>query len=68
MTELTDWIWGICCTQARKHASEGIQPDFEPQGKRHQKSKTGVSMATQKGLVSSKNYEKKDWTDSKWAR
>ena len=29
--------------QARKRASE-IHPDFETQGRRHQKSKTGVSV------------------------
>ena len=40
--------------QTRKHASEGIHPGFETHGRRHQKSKTGVSVATQKGLVSYK--------------
>ena len=42
--------------EARKR---GIHPDFETQGRRHQKSKTGVSVAPQKGLVSSKNFKKK---------
>ena len=32
----------------------GIHPGFETQGRRHQKSKIGVSVAPQKGLVSSK--------------
>ena len=42
-----------------KHGSEGIQPGFETQGRRHQKSKTGLSVAPQKGLLSSKNFKKK---------
>ena len=41
------------------HAS-GIYPGFETQGKRQQKSKTGVSVAPQKGLTSSEI--KKKWT------
>ena len=44
------WIWGIHCVQTRKQASEEIYPGFETQGRRHQKSKTGVSVAPQKGL------------------
>ena len=40
-------ISGIHGTQATKHAT---------QGRRHQKSKTGVSVAPQKGLMSSKNF------------
>ena len=44
--------------QARKHASN-IHPGFETQGKGHQKSKTGVSVAPQKGHVSSKKCLKK---------
>ena len=35
--------------QARKHTS--IHPGFETQGRRHQKSKTGVSVAPQKAQV-----------------
>ena len=31
--------------QAIKYASEGIHPGFETQGRRHQKSKPGVSVA-----------------------
>ena len=37
-----------------KASKRGIHPDFETQGRRHHKSKTGVSAAPQKGLVSSK--------------
>ena len=37
----------------------GIHPGFETQGRRHQKSKTGVSVAPQKGLVSYKFFLKK---------
>ena len=33
-----------------KAHKRGIQPDFETRGRRHQKSKTGVSVAPQKGL------------------
>ena len=33
----------------------GIHPGFETQGRHHQKSKTGVSVAPRKGLMSSKN-------------
>ena len=39
--------------QVTKHASE-----FETQGRRHQKSKTGISVAPQKGLMSSKIKKK----------
>ena len=38
---------------------QGIYPGFETQCRHHQKSKTGVSLAPQKGLVSSKNFFKK---------
>ena len=38
-----------------KAGKRGIHPGFETQGRRHQKSKTGVSVAPQKGLASSKN-------------
>ena len=41
--------------QAMKHASEGIHPGFGTQGRHHQqKSKTGVLVDSQKGLMSSK--------------
>ena len=39
-----------------KARKRGIHPGFETQGRRYQKSKTGVSVAPQKGLVSSKNF------------
>ena len=42
-------------TQVRKR-TEGIHPGFETQGRRHQKSKTGLSLAPQKGLMSSKKF------------
>ena len=38
---------------------KGIHPGFETQGRRHQKSKTGVSVAPRKGLLSSKIFLKK---------
>ena len=41
----------------RKH---GSHPCFESQGRRQQKSKTGASVAPQKGLVSSKNFLKRE--------
>ena len=41
------------CDKARKR---GIHPGFETQGRRNQKSKTGVLVAPQKGLVSSKIF------------
>ena len=49
------WIWGFCCTQATKHAREGIQPGFETQGDITISPKQGISGPT-KGLVSSKIY------------
>ena len=42
-----------------KARKRGIHPGFETQGRRDQKSKTGVSVAPQKGLVSSKFFFKK---------
>ena len=42
-----------------KARKRGIHPGFETQGRRHQKSLTGVSVAPQKGLMSSKNLLKK---------
>ena len=38
-----------------KARKRGIHPGFETQGRRHQKSKTGVSVAPGKGLMFSKN-------------
>ena len=40
------WIWGIHCMQAKKHTSE----EFENQGRHHQKSKTELSVVSQKDL------------------
>ena len=45
-----------CTPSANKAARSG----FGTQRRRHQKSKTGVSMAPQKGLISSKIFLKKD--------
>ena len=41
-----------------KHASEGIHPGFETQGRCHQKFKTVISVAPQEGLMSSTNEKK----------
>ena len=41
-----------------KAHKQGIHPGFETQGRRHQKSKTGVSVASRKGQMSSKNFLK----------
>ena len=46
--------------QATKHSSKGVHSGFEIQGRRHQKSKTGVSVASQKRLMSSYNLKKKE--------
>ena len=45
-----------------KAHKQGIHPSFETQGRRHQKSKTGVSVAPLKGLTSSKNLEEQKET------
>ena len=49
------WFWGIHCRQVRKW---WIHPDFETQDRYHQKCKTAVSVAPQKGPVSSKSFKK----------
>ena len=41
-----------------KAGKQGIHPGFETQGKCHHKSKTGISMALQKGLMSSIFFKK----------
>ena len=41
---LQRWIWG----SHKQESTQGIHPGFETQGRRHQKSKTGVSMAPTK--------------------
>ena len=48
------WVWGFHCTQVMKHASHRIHSGFVTQSRHHQKSKTGVSVAPQKGVMSSK--------------
>ena len=42
-----------------KACKSGIHSGFKTQGRHHQNSKTGVSVATQKGLMSSKKFLKK---------
>ena len=44
------WIWG----SHKWQSMQGIHPGFENHGRHHQKSKTGVLVAPQKGLMSSK--------------
>ena len=39
------WIWG----SLKWESTQGIHPGFETQGRHHQKSKTGVSVAPRKG-------------------
>ena len=58
-----------CCTRGESEDSIacrqwslqvwGIHPFFETQGRHHQKSKTGLLVASQKGLMSSKFFFKK---------
>ena len=45
-------IWG----SHKWENTQGIHPGFETQGKHHQNSKTGVSVAPQKGLMSTKLF------------
>ena len=52
------WIWGFCYMQAMKNASKGNNAGFETQGRRHQKYKTGVLGAPQKGQMFSKSLKK----------
>ena len=42
--------------QVMEHTSEGIHTSFESKDRRHQKSKTGVPVAPQKGLISCKKF------------
>ena len=48
------WMWG----SHKWKSTQGIHPGFETQGRHHQNSKTGVSVAPWKGLMSSKIYLK----------
>ena len=41
-----------------KASNQRMHPGFETKSKHHQKSKTGVSVAPQKGHVTSKNFKK----------
>ena len=43
-----------------KAHKQGIHPGFETQGRHYQKSKTGVFVAPQKGLIFSKKFLKKE--------
>ena len=61
------WIWGVHHVQVTKHVSEVVYPGFETLGRPHQKSKTGVSVAPQKGLMSSKKYLWKTYRQKMWA-
>ena len=49
------WIWG----SLKRESMQGIHPGFETEGRHDQKSKTGVSVAPWKGLMSSKILFKK---------
>ena len=71
-------ISGIHCTQAMKYTGKGIHPGFETQGRCHQKSKTGLSVAPHKGLIFSEKIIKKkkkekgyfstfNWLNEKWS-
>ena len=51
------WIWGVYCTQVIKHTSERPTTTLI-QGRHHYMSKTEVSLAPQKGLMSAINFKK----------
>ena len=44
---------------SEKACKRGIHPGFETQGRRHQKSKTGVPMGPQSTLLYFKNFKEK---------
>ena len=48
---------------AGDECKKGIHHGFKTQDRRHQKSKTGVSVAPQKGLMSSKIFFKESFLD-----
>ena len=52
------WIWG---SYRWESTQKGIHPDFETHNRHHQKSKTRVSVAPWKGLMSSKNFKKRSF-------
>ena len=41
--------------ECNKACKQGIRPDFETQGRLYKKSNLGISVTSQKGLMSSKN-------------
>ena len=45
--------------QTTEHASGGIHPGFETQGRHHHKSKTGITVAPKKTDVLQKNLKRK---------
>ena len=53
------WIWVIHCMQATNHIEQLIHPGFQTQDRHHEKSKIGVSVAPQKGLMFYKQFSKK---------
>ena len=63
-TSVRTWIekaWLPCHTRGESDKQESMQevhPSFQTQGRCHQGSKTGVSVAPWKGLMSSKNLKK----------
>ena len=52
------WIWGIHCTQARKHASEGSTLALKLRGNITRSPKQGYQWPHKKGLMSSKTLKK----------
>ena len=48
------WTWG----SHKQESTQNIHPSFETQGRSHQKSKTWVSVAPRKRLVSSKKFKR----------
>ena len=52
------WIWGICCAQARKHASEGIHPGFKTRGRHQQVQNRSISGPTKSTYVLQKFLKK----------
>ena len=49
-------FWKIYLMQVTEHISEGIHANLKTQGRRHHKSKTGVSVAKQKWPMASKYF------------
>ena len=55
----------LLCTGEEAHKQK-IHPGFETQGRRHKKSKSGISVAPQKGLMFSKILKKQDVCSYSW--